>query len=109
MNIQGRTKDPRASDVVYVESLIGPDTVDTIPPKTLDAFRDHGRAHDGLEENVDDAKQAMAALAHGGISTDDLTARLLDEGVAKLAASFKKLLGSIEAKRAHVDAVRSAT
>jgi len=102
------TKDPRASDVVYVESLIGPDTVDTIPPKTLDAFRDHGRAHDCLEENVDDAKQAMATLALGGISIDDLTARLLDEGVTKFAASFKKLLGSIETKRAHGHAQRTA-
>jgi transaldolase/glucose-6-phosphate isomerase len=103
------TKDPRASDVVYVESLVGPQTVDTIPPKTLDAFRDHGRARDCLEENLDDAERTMAALAHGGISIDELTARLLDEGVAKFAASFKKLLGSIDDKRGRVHALHSAT
>ncbi len=94
------TKDPKASDVMYVESLIGPETVDTIPPKTLDAFRDHGRAHDNLEENVEDATEVLAMLERGGISIDELTARLLDEGVEKFGASFDKLLASIESKRA---------
>ena len=93
------TKDPRFSDVLYVESLIGPDTVDTIPPATLDAFRDHGKAESRLEENVDEARQVMATLARAGISIDDLTARLLDDGVKEFSAAFDALLGSIEKKR----------
>jgi transaldolase/glucose-6-phosphate isomerase len=90
------TKDPRFSDVLYVESLIGPDTVDTIPPTTLDALRDHGNARSRLEENIDDARQVLETLARRGISIDDLTARLLDDGVDKFSAAFDTLLGSIE-------------
>jgi transaldolase / glucose-6-phosphate isomerase len=93
------TKDPRLQDVLYVESLIGPDTVDTIPPATLDAFRDHGKAGSRLEENVDEARRVMATLARAGISIDDLTARLLDDGVKEFSAAFDALLGSIEKKR----------
>jgi len=92
------TKDPRFSDVLYVESLIGPDTVDTIPPATLDALRDHGNAQSRLEENIDDAREILETLARRGISIDDLTARLLDDGVAKFSAAFDTLLGSIEEK-----------
>ena len=95
-------KDPRFRDVMYVEALIGPDTVDTIPPATLDALRDHGKAHSRLDEHVEDARAVLAALAHGGISIDDLTARLLDEGVKEFSAAFDKLLASIENKRAGV-------
>lgn len=62
------TKDPRFSDLLYVESLIGPYTVDTIPPATLDAFRDHGKADSRLEEKVEDARQVLAALERMGIS-----------------------------------------
>jgi transaldolase / glucose-6-phosphate isomerase len=92
------TKDPRFSDVLYVESLIGPDTVDTIPPATLDALRDHGKLQNHLEENLDDARRVLEALARTGISIDDLTARLLDDGVAKFSAAFDKLLASIDKK-----------
>jgi transaldolase/glucose-6-phosphate isomerase len=92
-------KDPRFRDVLYVESLIGPDTVDTIPPATLDAFRDHGNARNRLEEEVDEAGEVMATLARAGISIDDLTSRLLDDGVKKFSAAFDALLGSIEKKR----------
>jgi transaldolase / glucose-6-phosphate isomerase len=92
-------KDPRFRDVLYVESLIGPDTVDTIPPATLDAFRDHGKGGSRLEENVDEAREAMATLARAGISIDELTARLLDDGVKEFSAAFDALLGSIEKKR----------
>ena len=92
------TKDPRFSDVLYVESLIGPDTVDTIPPATLDALRDHGKAQLRLEENIDDARKVLKALARTGISIDDLTARLLDDGVGKFSAAFDTLLASIEKK-----------
>ncbi len=92
------TKDPRFSDVLYVESLIGPDTVDTIPPPTLNAFRDHGKAQSRLEENIDDASKVLEALARSGISIDDLTARLLDDGVGKFSEAFDKLLASVEKK-----------
>jgi transaldolase/glucose-6-phosphate isomerase len=94
------TKDPRFRDVVYVESLIGSETVDTIPPATLDAFRDHGNAASRIEEDVAGAERVMAELARVGISIDDVTTRLLDDGVAKFSASFDKLLGAIEQKRA---------
>jgi transaldolase / glucose-6-phosphate isomerase len=90
------TKDPRFSDVLYAESLIGPDTVDTIPPATLDALRNHGKAQSRLEENIDDARQVLATLARSGISIDELTARLLDDGVTKFSTAFATLLGSIE-------------
>jgi transaldolase/glucose-6-phosphate isomerase len=96
------SKDPRFRDVMYVESLIGPDTVDTIPPATLDAFRDHGKAENQLEQHIDDARQVLATLSSAGISIDDLTARLLDDGVKGFSAAFDALLGSIEKKRAAV-------
>lgn len=93
------TKDPRFSDVMYVESLIGPDTVDTMTPATLEALRDHGHAKNHLEEYVEGAARTLATLAGLNISLDDLTATLLDEGVRDLSASFDKLLGEIEKKR----------
>ena len=93
------TKDPRLPDLLYVESLIGADTVDTMPPTTLNALRDHGKADGGLEEGVDGARQVLAALDRAGISLQDLTSRLLDEGVAQFSTAFDKLLRSIETKR----------
>ncbi|MEO8261533.1 MAG: bifunctional transaldolase/phosoglucose isomerase [Pseudolysinimonas sp.] len=95
-------KDPRFRDVLYVESLIGPDTVDTIPPTTLDAFRDHGRADSRLEDNIDDARQAMATLARADISIDELTTQLLYDGVKAFSAAFDTLMASVETKRAGV-------
>ena len=92
------TKDARLSDVLYVESLIGPDTVDTVPPATLKALRDHGNAQNRLEENLAEAEHVLATLAKSGISLDDLTARLLDDGVSKFSAAFDGLFGSIEKK-----------
>ncbi len=68
------TKNPAYSDVLYVEELIAADTVNTLPPATMDAFRDHGRVRASLEENVDQAKQMMAALGRAGISIDAVTA-----------------------------------
>ncbi len=96
------TKDARFSDVFYVESLIGPETIDTIPPATLDAFRDHGEAANRLEADLDDAKQVMARLARCGVSIDSLTERLLDQGVEAFSSAFDALLGAIEQKRAGV-------
>ncbi len=93
------TKDPRLSDVLYVESLIGPNTVNTVPPATLNAFREHGQAKNRLEEDLDDAKRVLAALEQLGISIDALTSSLLDEGVKSFSASFDALMSAIEKKR----------
>jgi transaldolase/glucose-6-phosphate isomerase len=94
------TKNPRYRDVVYVESLIGPETVDTVPPATFDAFRDHGRVRPTLEEDVDGARRTMAELADLGVSIDAITDRLLDEGVRLFSEPFAKLLAQIEDQRA---------
>lgn len=93
------TKDPRFRDVLYVESLIGPQTIDTIPPATLDALREHGIAENRLEQGIDEATEVMAALARAGISLDAITRKLLDDGVKSFAAAFDKVLASIETKR----------
>jgi transaldolase/glucose-6-phosphate isomerase len=93
------TKNAAARDVVYVEELIGPDTVTTIPPATLDAFRDHGRPRASLSEDVDAAWDTMAMLAEADISIDQVTDRLLADGLALFGASFAKLLSAIERRR----------
>jgi len=93
------TKDPRYRDVMYVEGLIGPETVDTMPPATFEAFRDHGQVRPSLEANVEGARSALAELADLGISIDDATDRLLAEGVRLFAEPFAKLLATIEARR----------
>ncbi len=94
------TKDPRYRDVMYVEGLIGPETVDTMPPATFEAFRDHGQVRPSLEANVEGARSALAELADLGISIDDATDRLLAEGVRLFAEPFAKLLAAIEERRA---------
>lgn len=94
------TKDPRYRDVMYVEGLIGPETVDTMPPATFEAFRDHGQVRPSLEANVEGARSALAELADLGISIDDVTDRLLAEGVRLFAEPFAKLLAAIEERRA---------
>ena len=94
------TKDKNYSDVLYVEELIAPDTVNTIPPATMDAFRDHGKVRPSLEENIDEARQTMAALDRSGISIDAVTAKLVEEGVQLFADAFDKLLGAVARKRA---------
>jgi transaldolase/glucose-6-phosphate isomerase len=83
-------------DVVYVEELIGPDTVNTIPPATLDAFRDHGEARASLESGIEEAKQVMAQLAAAGISMDKITADLVTQGVKLFAEPFDKLLNTVD-------------
>src|SRR5205807_2741771 len=70
------TKNPNYRDVLYIEELIGPDTVNTVPPATLDAFRDHGVPRESLTENIDAAKQTMETLAKVGISMKDVTDKL---------------------------------
>jgi transaldolase/glucose-6-phosphate isomerase len=82
-----------------VEELIGPETVDTIPPQTLDAFRDHGRVRQSLEENLDGARQVLADLEASGISLKKITEQLTEEGVKSFSDSFEKLMEVIEARR----------
>ena len=89
------TKNPEYRDVVYVEELVGRDTVNTLPPATLGAFRDHGRVRESLIEDVDGARRVMGDLAAVGISMDEVTARLLDDGVQLFADAYDKLLAAI--------------
>jgi transaldolase len=89
------TKNPEYRDVVYVEELVGRDTVNTLPPATLDAFRDHGRVRESLTEDVDGARRVMGDLAAVGISMDELTSRLLDDGVQLFADAYDKLIAAI--------------
>jgi transaldolase/glucose-6-phosphate isomerase len=86
------TKNPKYRDVIYVEELIGADTVDTIPPATFDAFRDHGKLRPSLTENVEEAAKTMAALEHVGISMKEVTNKLLVDGVKLFADAFVQLL-----------------
>jgi transaldolase/glucose-6-phosphate isomerase len=90
------TKSARYRDVLYVEELIGPDTVNTLPPATLEAFRDHGRPRPSLTEDLDRARETLAGLARLGISMQELTDRLLDDGVKLFADAFEKLLSRVE-------------
>ena len=93
------TKNPSYRDVIYVEELIGPDTVDTIPPATFDGFRDHGVPKESLESNVDAARQTMQNLAQTGVSMKDATDKLLKDGVTIFEEAFDKLLGAIGKNR----------
>jgi transaldolase / glucose-6-phosphate isomerase len=90
------TKNPSYRDVVYIEELIGPDTVNTIPPATFDAFRDHGRPRASLVDDVESAADTMATLAEVGISMNDVTDKLLVEGVQLFSDAFEKLLKAVE-------------
>jgi transaldolase/glucose-6-phosphate isomerase len=89
------TKNPAYSDVYYVEALIGPDTVDTVPPATFDAFRDHGRAEPALEQDVDGAREILDGLAELGISLGEVTDKVLADGVRLFAEAFAKLLRAV--------------
>ncbi|MEA2831686.1 MAG: transaldolase / glucose-6-phosphate isomerase, partial [Bradyrhizobium sp.] len=96
------TKNKDYRDVMYVEELIGPDTVNTVPPATLEAFRDHGEPRDSLEENIDDASRVLTELEKSGISLDAITADLLKDGVKLFADAADKLYGAVAHKRATV-------
>jgi transaldolase/glucose-6-phosphate isomerase len=89
------TKNPAYRDVLYVEELIGPDTVNTIPPATLDAFRDHGVPRASLEEDVAAAQRTMEDLARAGISIKKVTDQLTEDGVKLFADAFDKLLAAV--------------
>jgi transaldolase / glucose-6-phosphate isomerase len=94
------TKNKDYSDVLYVEELIGPDTVNTMPPATMEAFRGHGKVRLSLEEDIDQAEEVMATLDRSGISIDMVTVKLVEEGVQLFAEAFDKLLGGVARKRA---------
>jgi transaldolase len=93
------TKNPRYPDTLYVDNLIGPDTINTVPPDTLQAFLDHGRVALTLESDLDQARGQLDDLAELGIDLDSITQQLLEEGVQKFAEPFDKLIESIAAKQ----------
>ena len=94
------TKDPAYSDVLYVEQLIGADTVNTLPPATLDAFMDHGRVEDTLPQALDVSQRQLAQLAQLGIDIDAVCQQLQEAGVKSFADAYEKLLEALEQKRA---------
>ena len=90
------TKNPAYRDVIYVEELIGPDTVNTMPPATIDAFRDHGKLRNSLTEDIPGAQKTMSDLERAGISMKQVTDKLTDDGVKLFAEAFDKLLAAVE-------------
>jgi len=90
------TKNPAYRDVMYVEELIGRDTVNTMPPATIEAFRDHGKLRNSLTENVAGAQKVMDDLAKAGISIKEVTSKLTTDGVKLFADAFHKLLAAVE-------------
>ena len=93
------TKNPDYADVLYIDELIGADTVNTVPPKTLEAFKDHGQAELKIEEGVDKAKQEIEALKAVGLSLDQATSELEEEGVAAFSKAIHDLTDTIEERR----------
>jgi transaldolase len=98
------TKNPDYSDVLYVDELIGPETVNTMPEETIEAFQDHGEVALTLEQGIDEAKRLFDQLAEVGVDYDDVTRVLEEEGVQKFADSFSELLDGIAAKRGELAA-----
>ena len=99
------TKNPAYRDVMYVEELIGPQTVNTMPPETVAAFQDHGEVRgDTVLEGVDEAEKLLADLEEAGVDYDDVVETLEVEGVQKFADSFEELIAGLEAKRGELAA-----
>ncbi|MCA9837269.1 MAG: transaldolase [Trueperaceae bacterium] len=98
------TKNPDYSDVMYVEPLVGQDTVNTMPTSTLDAYRDHGNPADLIEDSVDEAKQVLAEVARLGINMDEITQTLEDEGVDKFIKPFNSLMKTLDEARSKAPA-----
>ena len=92
------TKNPAYSDVLYLEELIGPDTVNTVPPKTLTAFLDHGRAEPALDRDPEGARARSGRLAELGIDRNAVCAVLLEEGLVAFESAFRSLMAAIEEK-----------
>ena len=93
------TKDPSFPDTLYIDTLIGPDTVNTMPPKTMDAFRDHGTVAETLTADIDDAKHVLAEAERLGLDLNGVTDTLVAEGVASFVKAFDDLLGAIGQKQ----------
>jgi transaldolase len=91
-------KNPKYRDVVYAEALIGPDTVDTMPPATIDAFRDHGDVRLTASEDYEGQQKILADLSQAGVHIDDVTSTLLKEGVDSFAKSYDELIGALAKK-----------
>jgi transaldolase len=100
------TKNPAYSDTLYVDTLVGPDTVNTMPEKTIAAFLDHGSTERAVDKDVDQSRQLMADLADAGIDIDAVTHQLEEEGIASFIKSFESLLDGVEAKRSQLAGVR---
>jgi transaldolase/glucose-6-phosphate isomerase len=92
------TKDPAYPDTLYIDSLIGPDTVSTMPVKTMDAFRDHGAVEPTLTRDIDEARRILAEVERLGIDLEEVTDQLVTEGVAAFAKSFDTLIAAIAQK-----------
>ena len=93
------SKDPSFSDVKYVEALIGKETINTIPMETLNAFRDHGKVANTLEDDLDKATRVLQQLKENGINIDTITQSLEDEGIEKFNKPYDKLLAGIEKQK----------
>lgn len=102
------TKNPAYRDVLYAEELIGPDTVDTMPLETIENFRDHGQVSNTIENDLNAALAALAALEEVGVHYDQVTQQLQDEGVQKFADSFHKLFAGISSKQNAIKAGQAA-
>lgn len=93
------TKNPAYADLKYVEPLIGPETINTLPPETIDAYRDHGNPAQQLEEGLDEARNVMSRLPESGIDIDALTRQLEEEGIEKFNKPYDSLMKTLEEKR----------
>jgi transaldolase / glucose-6-phosphate isomerase len=93
------TKNPAYKDTIYMDTLIGPDTVNTIPPATMDAFRDHGKPQNSLEKDIDGARNVLKTLEDAGIFMEKVTNQLLKEGLQKFVVAFDSLLKAVDTAR----------
>jgi transaldolase len=103
------TKNPKYPDTYYVEALIGPETVDTMPPATIDAFRDHGKVEATLDRGYDEADECIARLAQFGVSLKSVTDKLLEDGLVTFQKSYDELIDGIKQKCQSVQAAAAST
>ncbi|MGH9382755.1 MAG: transaldolase [Vicinamibacterales bacterium] len=96
------TKNPSYSDVLYLEALIGPETITTVPPATMDAFRDHGRVRDTIETEVEEAESALRNATALGLDVHAITEQLQADAIRAFASSFDQLLATVAGKRRHI-------
>jgi transaldolase len=92
------TKNPAYSDLLYVENLVGPDTVNTLPIETLEAFRNHGKANRTIDKDLNEAKSVLAKLKEVGVDLDGITKQLQKDGVKAFVDSLDQLLRALEKK-----------